>query len=306
MVELKNEFRWSVSRQRRFQECQRLYYLTYYAQWGGWELSADEFSKTCYRLAKMKNLDTWAGEIVHELILQTLRKIRDRQSISLNALTACAIDRLREGWQQSKNEEWRLDPKRRVNLFEHYYRLDIPRQRTDEIKHRVIQCLENFWHSDAFHFIRQVDPSQWKCAEEFQTFRLENFTIGLKIDFALAHDGWLYIYDWKTGQEDEHDLKQLACSALYGMKTWGCGIDRIKIVLAYLRQNLFQEHHLSPPDIIEAQDQILQGCTQMLARLTDPQLNLATIENFPMTADRGKCRRCSFWEACYGHRRIED
>jgi len=89
------------------------------------------------------------------------------------------------------------------------------------------------------------------------------------------------------------------------MKTWGFAVDRVKIILAYLRQNLFQEHHPNPQDIIEVQDRILHGCSQMLSRLTDPQSNVATMENFPMTMDRWKCPRCFFWEACYGHRRIE-
>jgi hypothetical protein len=305
MTELINEFKWSVSRQRHLQECQRLFYLNHYAHWGGWQLQADDFTKMCYRLTKMKNLDTWAGEIVHEMIYETLQKVRTDQPVHLEAIISRAIDKLRVGWVQSKDEQWRLDPKRRVNLFEHYYTREVTRERTDEIKQRVVQCLENFCQSPAFQFIQQVGPDGWKCLEEFQSFAVERFTVALRIDFALEHDGWLYIYDWKTGQPADEDLMQLVCYALYGIKAWGFPVDRIKIILAYLRPNLFQEHHPSPQEIIEAQDRILQGCYQMMSLLSDPGSNRASIENFPMTLDRWKCKRCFFWEACYGHRRIE-
>jgi hypothetical protein len=150
-----------------------------------------------------------------------------------------------------------------------------------------------------------VELAHWKSLEEFQSFRVGNFTIALKIDFALEHDGWLYIYDWKTGQEDDGDLLQLVCYALYGIQTWGFSADRIKVILAYLRDGVFREHNVSPSDIIEAKDTILQSGDRMLSLLTDPIENVAVIENFPMTADRWKCKRCFFWEACYGNRMID-
>ena len=306
MTDLKNEFKWSVTRHRHFEECRRLYYLSHYAHWGGWELGADEFARTCYRLGKMKNLDIWAGEIVHEVIYETLQKLRSNHPPTLEAITSRAVHKLRTGWQQSKKEEWRVDPKRRLNLFEHYYGLPIPQERTDEIKQRVLQCLENFWRSETFAFIQRVEPEQWKSLEEFQSFKVENFTVVLKIDFALEHDGWLHIYDWKTGREDEEDLMQLVCYALYGMQTWGFPPDRIKNILAYLRDGVFREHDVSPSQIIEAKDMILQSGYQMISLLTDPIENVAAIENFPMTTDRWKCKRCFFWEACYGNRMIDD
>lgn len=305
MAELKNEFKWSVTRDRHFHECRRMFYLHHYAFWGGWRLDADELAKLCYRLTKMQNLDTWAGDIVHKGIEETLLKVRARQPIDLASLTSEAISRLRTGWIQSKNEAWRLDPKRCVNLFEHYYRREIPRERTDEIKQRVLQCLENFWRSPAFEFIQRVEPERWKGIEQFQEFKLQNFTITVKMDLVVEYDGWLYIYDWKTGQPDDKDRLQQVCYALAALKVWGYSIEQIKIVLAYLRENLLVEHQLRPEEIIEAQDRILESCYEMQASLTDPRANLASIEHFPMTLERWRCQRCAFWEACYGNRQIQ-
>lgn len=305
MASLSNEFLWSVSRDRHFQQCPRLFYLRHYAHWGGWRLDADDFAKLCYRLGKVKSLDAWAGEIVHEVIRETLEKVRDGRPTSLEAMLSEATERLRAGWVQSQREQWRSDPKRAINLFEHYYHLDIPRERTDEIKRCVQECLENFWRSPDFDLIRRSDPGQWKCLEEFQSFELEGFTVALKIDFAMAHREWMYIYDWKTGRPREEDRRQLACYALFGRRVWGIPAHRMRVIPAYLRQNLFDEREVTPSDLVEIQDYILRACHRLLALLRDPAANRAVMEDFPMTPDRRTCRRCSFWEACYGNRHIE-
>jgi hypothetical protein len=42
---IKNEFSWSISRNKVFQTCPRQYYFNYYGYWGGWELDAAERTK---------------------------------------------------------------------------------------------------------------------------------------------------------------------------------------------------------------------------------------------------------------------
>lgn len=272
---------------------------------GGWRLDADDFAKLCYRLGKMKNLDAWAGEIIHEVIRGTLEKVRDGRPTSLAAMTSEATEMLRAGWTQSRREQWRIDPKRAINLFEHYYHLDISRERTDEIKRRVEECLESFWRSPAFDLIRRSDPRQWKCVDEFQSFQLQGFTVALKIDFAMEHHGRLYIYDWKTGRPQPEDRVQLACYAFFGRRVWGVPAHRMKLIPAYLRHHLFDAYEVTPSDLIDTQDYILQACHRLLTLLRDPVANRAVMEDFPMTSDRRTCQRCCFWEACYGNRRIE-
>lgn len=302
MGEIANEFGWSISRHRSFQECLRLYYLAYYAFWGGWAWEASELAKKCYRFTKMKNLDMWAGEVVHETIRWALQRLWEHKEVTLDALQKYALAQLRRGWVESKERRWEQDPKRSVNLFEHYYGIEIPRERTEEIRTRVLQCVENFWRSDVLAFIRSVEPRAWKAIEKTDTFPLNGVKIWVKIDFALAHAGTLYIYDWKSGREDAEDLRQLVCYALYAMEKWAFPYDRIRIIPVYLREGVFQEHGLQPEQIIEAKEEILQSIERMRARLDDPEQNLARMENFPMTSERERCRRCFFQEICYGGR----
>jgi len=300
MTEIANEFAWSLSRHREFQECLRLYYLARYAFWGGWAWGASELAKKCYRFTKMKNLDMWAGEVVHEAIEWTLRRLWESKPVTLEHVRERVIARLRRGWLESKERRWEQDPKRYVNLFEHYYGIEVPKERTEEIKVRALQCVENFWTSDVFAFIRSVDRAAWKALEKTDVFHLNEVKVWVKIDFALAHESMLYIYDWKSGREDAEDLRQLTCYALYAMERWAFPYDRIRIVPVYLQEGVFQEHALEPEHILEAKEEILQSIARMRARLEDPERNLARMEDFPMTSETWRCRRCFFQEICYG------
>jgi len=55
MSTFKNEFSWSISRDRVFQTCPRQYYFNYYGYWGGWETDAPERTRQIYVLKQLKN-----------------------------------------------------------------------------------------------------------------------------------------------------------------------------------------------------------------------------------------------------------
>ena len=68
MSTFKNEFSWSISRDRVFQTCPRQYYFNYYAYWGGWGQNAPERTKQIYLLKNLKNRHLWRGDHVHQCI----------------------------------------------------------------------------------------------------------------------------------------------------------------------------------------------------------------------------------------------
>ena len=72
MSDFKNEFTWSISRNRVFQACPRQYYFNYYGYWGGWEMDAPARTRQIYILKNLKNRYMWAGEKVHSCIKHTL------------------------------------------------------------------------------------------------------------------------------------------------------------------------------------------------------------------------------------------
>ena len=54
MSSFKNEFSWSISRDRIFQTCPRQYYFNYYGYWGEWEFNAPQRIKQIYVLKQLK------------------------------------------------------------------------------------------------------------------------------------------------------------------------------------------------------------------------------------------------------------
>ena len=74
MSTFKNEFSWSISRDRVFQTCPRQYYFNYYGYWGGWDINAPARIRQIYILKQLKNRYMWAGAKVHDCIERTLEK----------------------------------------------------------------------------------------------------------------------------------------------------------------------------------------------------------------------------------------
>ena len=76
MPTLKNEFSWSISRDRIFQTCPRQFYFNYYGYWGGWEINTPQRVKQIYVLKQLKNHHMWADEKVRDCIKQSMTILR--------------------------------------------------------------------------------------------------------------------------------------------------------------------------------------------------------------------------------------
>jgi len=325
MGEIENTFRWSHSRQQNFEECRRRFYLNSYAIWGtpesplgGWDSRADQFTRLCYRLSKIRNLYIWAGSVVHDQIagiLNSLSLLQNRNDLSTKTfvretrkhLAAELTKRLRGDYKQSLDElAWVQSPKQNMRLFEHHYGIKVTRQQADELKENSLTCLGNFLSSETFEQICQSDPSAWKPIEKFASFRLNGFEVCLKIDFAMGFGTKLLILDWKTGKPaDEHET-QMQVYALYATNKWGYSPEDTSVRLVYLREPRFDDRVFSPEELKETANRIRENCHQIQACLRDPEKNIADIDDFPMTKQRWKCRSCAFVEACYRTRDIEE
>jgi len=311
MAQLKNSFRWSHSTQQMFERCKREFFLAKHQAWGGWDSRADDFTKLCYRLSKIQPLDMWAGSVVHDAIRGVLQRIHQGRTVEqiTEVLEDEVINRLRVNWKQSLDEAaWLESPKWSTRLFEHHYGIEVPRERTDGIKANVLTCLGNFLESAALRQIVDADLSHWKSLEAFQNFKIGRFEVWLKMDFALELDGdELLILDWKTGKwRTEANAGQMMVYALYAVKEWGYQPERVHIRLMYLREEQKAADYCFGSSELEATEaRIREQCLEIEEHLRIPEENEAHIDDFPMTEEQWKCRRCVFYEACYESREIE-
>lgn len=327
MGNIKNTFKWSHSRQKRFEECRRRFYLNSYAIWGppehpvgGWDSGADDFTKLVYRLSKLQNIYTWPGRVVHDAIEGILDRISKGWKIGqiVELLRDEVVQRLRANYRQSLNEQaWIRSPKWNTRLFEHHYGIEVNQDQADELKANILTCLDNFLASETFELIRDSDPRSWKPIEEFASFQLSGFEVALKMDFAMELnslppvEGKLLIIDWKTGkwQAEEH-IDQMAVYALYAANKWGYPPEDVTVRLLYLRESDTDAQEsdfvFSSKDLKRTQRRIKDGCRTIQTHLRDPEKNIAHMEDFPMTEERWRCKRCSFVECCYRTRDLEE
>jgi len=64
---LTNDFGWSASRDRTFQQCHRQYWFNYYGSWGGWEEDAEPRTRELWILKQLQSRYMWLGDLVHRM-----------------------------------------------------------------------------------------------------------------------------------------------------------------------------------------------------------------------------------------------
>lgn len=286
-----------------FGECRRRYYWNYYGYWNGWSPDAADAARLAYRLKKMQSLPMWLGDLVHRMIERILGDLRNRELNTLERYQKQARDLMNREWKQSLEKKWRWKPKYNLNLFEHYYGVDLSAEERLAAREKVFACLANFMRSDLFFELDALKPTAWKSVEKLDQFVVGEQPVFVKIDCAVAGEDGLAIYDWKTGKESADVVTQLGCYALYAYQVWRVPVERQRLVSFYLASDKLTEHRPTAEELIETKEFALQSMSEMIAASdSSADENKASVDNFPMTERRGVCRNCFFRESCFGTR----
>ena len=301
---LVNEFSWSVSRHQLFTSCPKAYYYNHYGSWGGWEADANETTRKLYILKNIRPMVTWIGSIIHDLIRDTLTAYSRGESAfpTADELKEKALQAMRNGWRDSVNQVWKQYPKK-TNLFELYYGdgKHVPKEETDAIKERVLECVDNFANSAIVKTIKSVPFLNWKPIDTLDTFQIDDLKVWCAVDFAYTDpDGVLHIIDWKTGSEKKDALRfQLGCYALYALEKWFTPIEKIAPHGVFLYDGArMSDFSVDAALLVSVKDQILTSAQAMKAKLKDVANNVAEEEDFPCNPNEYNCRNCNFREVC--------
>lgn len=299
MAELINKFSWSISQDRTFQWCKRKFYLNRYGSWGGWDKDADETTRKIYILKNQSNIPMLVGEVVHTTISKILDSLRAGSTWDITSAQEYAIGLFKTGWKQSKNKEWNDSPKKKKNLFEHYYDVLPNKKQLEETGESINNNIANFCESESFNFIKTSKPVDWLTKEDLGQFIIDDTIIYCVIDFAMKHGDRVHIYDWKTGKKTTEDERQLAIYALYAIEKWALDLNDIRLFDIYLRTNMTFKIKIPTKLLEETKDYISSRIATIKSLLDDPVENIASEENFPMIENTNICRTCSFKEICY-------
>ena len=298
MADLQNTFSWSSSRDKICCECARRYYWHYYGSWEGWRAIAPEKARLAYRLKNMTTLKMWAGSVVHETIEAALRGLRAGKTPNAEETREQARRALNNGWRQSVSGEWRRDPKRALNLFEHYYATPLTADDRAHLREHVFACIDRFFASEAYAMLCAAGAGQWMALEDLQSFTVQGAPVWVKLDAAIRDNGRVVIIDWKTGDARESDAEQLGVYALYALSAWKTPPESLEARLVYLRQGVENVVRPDSQALIDERERIGKSIARMKALLDDADRNRASMERFAMEDDEQVCVRCSFKELC--------
>ncbi len=305
MAKLVNEFSWSPSRGRLYDDCPRAYYLNYYGSWGGWERDAGPAARLAYRLKQMTNLSMFAGSVVHDVIKGAIARVRDGAPVDRARLFTEAQRALNRAWKESRGEAWRdRSPKYVTTLFEHYYveRLTgrpVPGEAIRATKAKVESCLERYLETDVHAALAAKRGEDVRCYEELTHFQLDGTKVWLAMDLARDTEAGVEIYDWKTGRGRDADAAQLRVYALYAALEWTVPAERIRTHAVYLRNGEIVSEVLDDAALAATRADIGASAERLRALLADPEHNVAREPDFPLTDDLDRCRRCNFQEICH-------
>lgn len=295
---LENEFSWSLSRSRTFEDCALKYWFHYYGSWGGWEPDAPAEARELYLLKNLTNLHLIAGDTVHRAIQRALEEhARGREPDPEKLVQWCKAE-MQRAMHESLEEAWRERPKQCARLFEHHYG---PRPQRDflvRIAKKIGDSIRRFFTSPAFGLIRETDPADWLPMETLDTFQFEGTKVYAVPDFACRHHGDVLLLDWKTGQPDGRNADQVVLYALFAAARWGADPDRVRGAPVYLLNGGgFEPRPVTPEDRARVASMVRDSIAAMRGRLKDGTANEADRNGFAPSPGAA-CRSCNFRGVC--------
>ena len=300
MVELKNEFFWSKTRDEVFRVCPRQYWFYYYGYWNGWLENAPERTRKIYILRNLKNRHLWIGEKVHQCIERSLNNIRRGIGVlSVDEIVSITLDQMRVEFRQSRAGTYWKNPKA-CGLFEHEYGIEVMDKEWREVARHVEVCLRNFYGSDIYDGLRSHPREDWLEVEEFSFFYLDGVKVNLSIDCAIREKDYVFIYDWKTGRSIPEDLPiQLSCYALYAMEKWHVAPESLRMIEYNLLFNKKSWFTVTRGEMEEIKGYIRGSIKDMQSLLRDVRNNIPfEEERFSKVEDERVSGRCNFRKVC--------
>lgn len=301
MNTFKNEFSWSISRNKIFQTCPRQYYFNYYGYWGGWEINAPQRVKQIYVLKQLKNRHMWVGEKVHDCIKHSLINLQRGISVlNVDQIIDITLSQMREEFRSSREKRYHIKPKT-CALFEHEYEAPISDDDWKKTADNMELCLRNFYSSETFDLLKELPRQMWLEVEDFSSFNLNKTKIWAVLDCSFrTEDGGITIIDWKTGKSMSGDISmQLSCYAMYAMNKWGIDPEKVKLIEYNLLANQGSEFTIGKSEIKNTKTYIAGSIADMQSLLVDVGENLPKDEEAFLKVEDERVRKsCNFRKVC--------
>lgn len=300
VMDLKNDFSWSHSRDRLFRECARKYWFNYYGYWNGWARDADARTRDAYMLKKLTQRPMWVGSAVHEAIEDRLKKQKAGRPIADDAVEKRMLDQMRAFYRFSRDGGYRQRPKE-GGFFEHEYRVEVTDDEWKQSAELAKRCLRTFLASPLRTRLDALPAHDFLSIDDLMSFQLDGVKINVALDLCLREGDGVTIYDWKTGQTDKGaTADQLAVYALFAHETWGVSAEHVTLIEFNLNTGQNIQYGSAGIDFDGARGRIRASVAEMQGRLRRVETNEADEDRFELTDRPSNCARCQFQRICPG------
>jgi hypothetical protein len=295
------EFAWSISRQRKLDQCPRAYFYTYYLGWNGWLDDAPTETRVAYRLGKLTSLDALLGQQIDVRARELEAAARTGEELpSADELETRTREALRQLWSQSKNGRAAFEARpNRVTMLRSLYMDQDTQPETDRLNQKAGPSMQGLLATSHWDRLRACGDAGHVEVPDFASFQHDGVKVFAAPDLAYVEGGVLHVIDWKTGREDESNPMQVLLQMWWALETYPEleGLE-IRGYLEYVTGGRTQPVEATPGFREQATETVHAGVTQMRVLLADADQNVPLEMAAFERRESGLCRTCNFFPIC--------
>ncbi len=301
------EFAWSISRQRKLDQCPRAYFYTYYLGWNGWMDDAPAGTRVAYRLSKLTSLDALLGQQIDARARELETAARARRPLPApEDLEARARGALRQAWTRSLNGRVAFEsrPSKVVMLRSIYLDQDTQPE-TDRLNEKAGPAMRGLLATSHWERLRTCGDEGRVEVPAFASFPHDGIKVFAAPDLAYVQEGFLHVVDWKTGREGDSDPTQVLLQMWWALKTYpdlageaAEGRLAVRGHLEYVTAGRTLPVEATPGFRERAADVVRAGVAEMRALQADPEQNIPLQVAAFERREGGLCRTCGFLPIC--------
>jgi hypothetical protein len=316
------EFSWSISRQRKLDQCPRAYFYQYYLGWNGWLDDAPTETRVAYRLGKLTSLDALLGQQIDVRARELEAAARAGAALPApDELEARTREALRQLWTRSKDGRAAFEARpNRVTMLRSLYLDQDTQPETDRLNQKAGPSMQGLLATSHWERLRCLGDEGRVDVPDFAHFVRDGARVFAAPDLAYVHDGVLHVIDWKTGREDDTQPVQVLLQMWWALETYpelaaaaAEGSLEIRGHLEYVTAG--STHPVEPPTSVISPDCGAAACTlddlrdacagtvrdgvnRMRTLLADPDTNAPLDKSAFERCESGLCRMCNFSPVC--------
>jgi hypothetical protein len=301
------EFAWSISRQRKLDQCPRAYFSTYYLGWNGWLDDALTETRVAYRLGKLTSLDALLGQQIDVRARELEAAARTGAVLpEADELETRTREELRQLWTRSRTGRAAFEARpNRVAMLRTLYMDQDTQPETDRLNQKAGPSMQGLLATSHWDRLRACGDSGQVEVPDFASFQHDGVKVFAAPDLAYVAGGVLHVIDWKTGRADDTQPTQVLLQMWWALETYpelsqavADGSLEIRGYLEYVAAGSTQPVEATPDFRDRAAEAVRAGVAQMRALQADPERNIPLEMAAFARQESGLCRSCNFFPVC--------